>query len=100
MGPDNTTYKRDEKKQFSEAPEKKTKTQIHRFKGKNKCRRKGQIYRMRRGKTRTVSSVWSIRFDSFNAALSRKNTFSSLRFTYCQYSVSNLNGFNPLLLYI
>lgn len=28
-----------------------------------------------------------------------KNMFSSLRFTYCQYSVSALNGFNSLSLY-
>ena len=38
--------------------------------------------------------MWSIHFDSFNALPSRQNMFSLLWFTYCQYSVSTLNGFN------
>ena len=40
--------------------------------------------------------MWSIPFDSFNALLSRRKMFSSVWFTYRQYSVSNLNGFSSL----
>ncbi|KAM3596131.1 uncharacterized protein V6R79_008717 [Siganus canaliculatus] len=57
---------------------------------------KKRIYRMRGRKERAARPVRSMQFDSVNALLSCKKMFSSVWFTYCQYSVDNLNGFNSL----